>query len=102
MRITQRLTSSPACLVREEHDLNANFERLLKAAGQKVTTSQPILEINVDHPIIVRLRNDTSTAHFADWSRVLFDQALLSEGGELEDPAGFVARMNNLFLAFTK
>lgn len=102
VRITHRLTSSPACLVREEHDLNANFERLLQAAGQKVTTSKPILEINVGHPIVARLREGTQDAHFADWSQVLFDQALLSEGGELEDPAGFVTRMNNLFLAFMK
>lgn len=102
VRITHRLTNSPACLVREEHDLNANFERLLKAAGQKVSTSKPILEINVGHPMVARLREDAQAAYFADWSRVLFDQALLSEGGELDDPAGFVARMNNLFLAFMK
>ena len=102
VRITHRLTNSPACLVREEHDLNANFERLLKAAGQKVTTSKPILEINAGHPIVARLRDSTQAAHFADWSQVLFDQALLSEGGELEDPAGFVTRMNNLLLAFMK
>ena len=78
------------------------MRRLLQAAGQKVATSKPILEINVGHPIVARLREGTQDAHFADWSRVLFDQALLSEGGELEDPAGFVTRMNNLFLAFMK
>ncbi len=102
VRITHRLTNSPACLVKDEQDLNANFERLLKAAGQKVSGSKPILEINPDHPIVVHLKDGGDTAHFGDWSRILYDQALLSEGGELEDPAGFVARMNSLFLTCMK
>ena len=102
VRITHRLTNSPACLVKDEQDLNANFERILKAAGQKVPGSKPILEINPDHPIIVQMKESGDVAHFGDWSRILYDQALLSEGGELEDPAGFVARMNSLFLTCMK
>jgi molecular chaperone HtpG len=102
VRITHRLTNSPACLVQDAQDLNANFERILKAAGQKVAGSRPILEINPDHAIVVHLKDGGDEAHFDDWSRILYDQALLSEGGELEDPAGFVARMNNLFLTCMK
>lgn len=102
VRITHRLTNSPACLVNDEQDLNANFERILKAAGQKVSGSKPILEINPDHPIVVQMKDKADVAHFGDWSRILYDQALLSEGGELEDPAGFVARMNALFLICMK
>lgn len=102
VRITHRLTNSPACLVNDEQDLNANFERILKAAGQKVSGSKPILEINPDHPIVAQMKERVDVAHFGDWSRMLYDQALLSEGGELEDPAGFVARMNTLFLICMK
>jgi molecular chaperone HtpG len=102
VRITHRLTNSPACLVQDAQDLNANFERILKAAGQKVAGSRPILEINPDHAIVAHLKDGGDEAHFDDWSRILYDQALLSEGGELEDPAGFVARMNNLFLTCMK
>ena len=102
VRVTHRLTSSPACLVKDEQDLNANFERILKAAGQKVPESKSILEINPDHPIVMHLKDGRDAAHFSDWSRILYDQALLSEGGELDDPAGFVARMNSLFLTCMK
>ncbi len=97
VRITHRLTSSPACLVADEHDLGGNLARILKMAGQKAPESKPILEINPNHPLIERLRDDT--ARFADWSHLIFDQALLAEGGALEDPAGFVRRMNELLLA---
>ncbi|HET8608345.1 MAG TPA: molecular chaperone HtpG [Burkholderiales bacterium] len=99
VRVTTRLTESPACLVAGEHDLGAHLERLLKAAGQQVPTSKPILEINPHHPLIQRLENEPDTAHFDDLSGILFDQALLAEGGQLEDPAGFVKRLNQLMLA---
>ncbi len=98
VRVTHRLTSSPACLVADEHGLGANLERLLKSAGQEVPTSPPILEINPSHPIVQRLRDQDGGARFDDWARILFDQALLSEGGRLEDPAGFVHRLNEMFL----
>ncbi|MFN7087100.1 MAG: molecular chaperone HtpG [Burkholderiales bacterium] len=99
VRVTLRLTESPACLVTDEHDLNANLQRLLKAAGQKVPTSRPILEINPHHPLVLRLKAETDDARFNDLAALLFDQSLLAEGGQLEDPAGFVKRLNQLMLA---
>jgi len=98
VRVTLRLTDSPACLVADQHDLGANLERLLKAAGQKVPVSKPIMEINTRHPLLQRLKHEADQQRFNDWSHVLFDQALLSEGGQLEDPAGFVKRLNQLML----
>ncbi len=96
VRITSRLTGSPACLVAESHDMGGNLERLLKSAGQKVNHTKPILEINPHHPMVQRLKYEE--ARFADWSYILFDQALLAEGGQLEDPAAFVKRLNELLL----
>jgi molecular chaperone HtpG len=99
VRVTQRLTESPVCLVADEHDMGMHLERLLKAAGQQVPNSKPILEVNPHHPLVARLKSETDEARFGDWSQVLFDQALLAEGGQLEDPAGFVKRLNQLVLA---
>jgi molecular chaperone HtpG len=96
VRVTSRLTSSPSCLVADEHDMGGNLSRILKAVGQKVPQARPILEINPAHPMVKRLNEEK--ARFADWSHLLFDQALLAEGGQLEDPAGFVRRMNELML----
>jgi molecular chaperone HtpG len=96
VRTTRRLTDSPACLVADEHDLSANLARMLKSAGQRGPVSKPILEINPAHPIVARLRNEDE--RFDDWSAVLFDQALLAEGGQLDDPAAFVKRINALML----
>ena len=96
VRVTLRLESSPACLVADEHDLGGNLARILKAAGQKAPPSSPIMEINPKHPMVQRLKYEE--ARFADWTHVLFDQALLAEGGQLEDPAGFVKRVNELML----
>ena len=96
VRVTLRLTASPACLVSDQYDMGGNLARILKAAGQKVPESKPIMEINPGHPLVQRLKYEES--HFADWSQVLFDQALLAEGGQLEDPAGFVKRLNQLML----
>src|SRR5688500_11502555 len=98
VRTTDRLTDSPACLVSDEHGLSTNLERILKAAGQQVPGSRPILEINPEHPLVKRLKNETDDARFADWSHILFDQATLAEGGQLEDPASFVRRLNELML----
>jgi molecular chaperone HtpG len=100
VRITHRLTDSPACLVADEHDMSGNLARLLKASGQKAPISQPILEINPNHPVVLRLQNED--VHFGDWAAVLFDQALLAEGGQLDDPAGFVKRINQLMLEMGK
>ncbi len=102
VRVTLRLTDSPACLVAERDALGANLERLLKAAGQKVPESKPILEINPHHPLLERWKAGTDAEHFSDWSHVLFDQALLSEGGQLEDPAAFVKRLNQLLSVLEK
>ncbi|CAM9620176.1 unnamed protein product [Phaeothamnion confervicola] len=96
VRVTMRLTESPACLVADENDIGANLARILKAAGQKAPDSAPILEINPAHPIVLRLRHEEK--RFADWAALLFEQAVLAEGGELEDPAGFVKRLNGVLL----
>ena len=96
VRASSRLTSSPSCLVSDEQDMGANLARILKAAGQAVPTSRPILEINPGHALVQRLKDEQT--RFADWANVLFEQALLAEGGTLEDPAGFVHRLNELML----
>jgi molecular chaperone HtpG len=75
-----------------------NLERILKAAGQKVPEVKPILEVNAGHPIVKRLKSETDDRRFADWSHILFDQATLAEGGQLEDPSAFVRRLNELML----
>jgi molecular chaperone HtpG len=96
VRVTHRLTDSPACLVTGEHDMSANLERLLKAAGQPTPATKPILEINPQHALVARLREEANEARFADWAHLLFDQALLAEGGQLDDPSSFVRRLNSL------
>ncbi|MBL8434900.1 MAG: molecular chaperone HtpG [Zoogloea sp.] len=97
VRVTHRLTDSPACLVADEHDMGMNLARLMKAAGQTMPISKPILEINPTHPVVLRLKYEDK--QFEDWAAVLFDQALLAEGGTLDDPASFVKRINQLMLA---
>jgi molecular chaperone HtpG len=99
VRLTHRLTDSPACLVSGEQGMNRHLERLLREAGQALPPSRPILEINPDHPIVQRLKQEADSTVFSDWSHILFDQAMLAEGGELEDPAAFVKRLNKLTLA---
>ncbi|MBL8498679.1 molecular chaperone HtpG [Nitrosomonas sp. JL21] len=96
VRITFRLTESPACLVADTFDMGGNLERLLKSAGQKITHTKPILEINPYHPMMQRLKTEMN--NFEDWSHIIFDQALLAEGGQLEDPAAFVKRLNELLM----
>ena len=98
VRVTHRLTDSPACLVAGEHDLSGNLERMLKAAGQKTPESKPTLEINPSHVLVERLKSEKDEARFNDLAHVLFDQALLAEGGQLNDPASFVKRMNSLLV----
>ena len=96
VRVTSRLTASPACLVADDYDMGVNLQRILKAAGQNVPNTAPILEINPEHPMVQRLKYEEQ--RFGDWSHLLFDQAQLAEGGTLEDPAGFVKRLNELML----
>lgn len=97
VRLTNRLTESPACLVADENDAGANLERIMKAMGQDAPTSMPILEINPDHALIKGLKIDG--ADFADWAQVLFDQAALSEGAQIKDPANYVKLVNKLLTA---
>ncbi len=99
VRLTHRLVDSPACLVTEEGGISANLERVLRAAGQAVPNVPLVLEINPEHPIVTRLKDETDEDRFKDWSHILFDQAMLAEGGHLDDPAGFVKRLNELMLA---
>ena len=99
VRLTHRLTDSPACLVGDEHGMSRQLERILRESGQPVPVSKPVLEINPEHPVVQRLKQESDVELFADWSHILFDQALLAEGGELEDPATFVKRLNSLTLA---
>jgi molecular chaperone HtpG len=101
VRTTNRLVNSPACLVMDERGLDANFLRLLKSAGQKVPDLKPIFEINPQHPLIARLK-DAEGQRFDDWVAILFDGAVLSDGGQLEDPANFVTRLNSLLVDMSK
>ena len=101
VRLTHRLVDSPACLVTEQDGMSANLERVLRAAGQAVPNVPLVLEINPEHPIVTRLKDETDDARFKDWSHILFDQAMLAEGGHLDDPAGFVKRLNELLLAMS-
>jgi molecular chaperone HtpG len=101
VRVTFRLTDSPACLVADENAMSMNLERMLKAAGQSVPSSKPILEINPGHPIVEKLNAESDEDRFGDWSRILFDQAMLADGGNLEDPSGFVKRLNGLMLSLS-
>ncbi len=101
VRVTNRLTSSPACLVADEHEMGAHMERLLRSAGQSVDMSKPIMEINPDHAIVQRFVGESDETRRNDWASILFDQAMLSEGGKLDDPAGFVKRMNQLLLSLS-
>ncbi|MDP1596815.1 MAG: molecular chaperone HtpG [Methylotenera sp.] len=96
VRVTHRLTDSPACLVSDAQDLSGNLARMLKAAGQNAPEAKPILEINPAHKLVKRLESETADELFGDLAHVLFDQALLAEGGMLDDPASFVKRMNSL------
>ncbi|RPH66396.1 MAG: molecular chaperone HtpG [Burkholderiales bacterium] len=99
VRVTHRLTDSAACLVSDEGEISGHLERLLKQAGQKAPPRKPILEINPRHPLLARVRADGE--RIGDWSRLLLDQAVLAEGGQLDDPAGFVRRLNTMLVGAT-
>lgn len=98
VRLSHRLTSSPACLVRDENALGPQMERLLKAAGQQVTEVKPIFEINPEHTIIRKLQTGLDEERMREWTNILFEQALLAEGSALQDPAAFVQRVNKLWM----
>ena len=99
VRTTRRLTTSPSCLVAEEHDLGRHLQKILQATGQQFTAGKPVLEVNPAHPVVARMAAETDEARFRDWAEVLFEQAILAEGGQLQDAAAFVRRLNNLLQA---
>ncbi|TVO76239.1 molecular chaperone HtpG [Sedimenticola selenatireducens] len=101
VRVSSRLTESPACLVADEHDMGANLQRMLKQLGQEAPTTKPIFELNLKHPLVEKMDQEPDEDRFADLSRVLLDQATLAEGGQLEDPAAFVHRLNKLMLSLS-
>jgi molecular chaperone HtpG len=101
VRATTRLTESPACLVVGDHDMGAQMRRIMEAAGQPVPESKPILEVNPIHPLLEMLDQEPDEDRFADLASVVFDQANLAEGGQLEDPAAYVSRLNKLLLTLS-
>ena len=98
VRVSTRLVDSPACIVVGEHDMSANLARVLKAVGQEAPDMKPTLEVNLDHPLVKRLEAEGNQAKFDDLGMILFDQAQLAEGGQLDDPAAFVGRLNKLMM----
>ncbi len=98
VRVSKRLTESPACIVVGDYDMSANLQRVMKQLGQEAPGSKPILEVNVTHPLVERMEQEQDEAVFGDLARILLDQATLAEGGQLEDPAAFVRRLNQLML----
>lgn len=98
VRLSVRLTESPSCLVAGEHALSRRLEEMLKRAGESVPVSKPVLELNPEHPLVQRLRDTADDARFADLAEVLLGQGVLAEGGQLENPADFVQRLNRLIL----
>lgn len=98
VRVSHRLTSSPACIVLNEHDMALYMQQLLKQVGQDLPSTKPVLEINPTHPLLLKMEDESNDEQLTDWSMLLFEQALLAEGGQLENPADFVARLNKIML----
>jgi molecular chaperone HtpG len=98
VRVTHRLTDSPACVVVAEHDMGAQMRRILEAAGQKLPETKPIFELNPEHALVKKLEKESSEDRFGDLVHILFDQANLAEGAQLADPAAYVQRLNKLLL----
>ncbi len=99
VRISHRLISSPPCIVLNDHDMALYMQHLMKQDGHDMPNTKPVLEINPTHPLLARMEGETDDERFGEWASVLLDQAILAEGGQLEDPAGFVHRLNKLMLA---
>jgi len=108
VRITNRLTDSPACLVTGDNDMSLNMERIMKEAGQSMDmmgmggSTKPIFEINPIHALVTNIKDEPDDDRFADITNILFDQAILSEGGQLDDPSAFVHKLNGLLQGLLK
>ena len=98
VRVSHRLTDSASCIVLSEQDMALYMQQLMKQAGHEMPTTKPSLEVNPTHPLLQRMTAETDDDRFAEWTSILFDQAVLAEGGQLEDPTGFVRRLNQLML----
>ncbi len=98
VRVSSRLTESPACLVVDDYDMSQNLARVLKQLGQDAPMPTPIIEVNLEHPLLQRMESEPDEDKFGELAKLVFDQALLAEGGQLDDPAGFVHRLNRLML----
>ena len=98
VRVTNRLTNSPACLVVGEDDMGAQMRRIMEQAGQPMPESKPILELNPEHLLVKKLDQESDEDRFADLVDILFDQSTLAEGGQLDDPAAYAHRLNKLIL----
>ncbi len=101
VRVSHRLTESPACLVVGDYDMSANLQRVLQQMGQEAPDTKPILEVNATHPLVEKMDQEPDEDLFADLAKVVFDQATLAEGGQLKDPAAFVHRLNKLMLSIS-
>ena len=102
VRITHRLTDSPACLVVGQYDMGAQMRRIMEAAGQPMPESKPTLELNPEHPLVEKLNAESNDERFGDLAAIILDQAMLAEGGQLDDPAAYVQRLNKLLLELSK
>lgn len=102
VRVTRRLTESPACLVVGDYDMGAQMRKIMEAAGQPVPDSKPIFEVNVDHPLLQRLESEKDDNRFGDLAQVIFDQASLASGEQLSDPGSYVSRLNRLLLELSE
>jgi molecular chaperone HtpG len=98
VRISHRLTSSPSCVVADDNDMGIHMQRIMQAAGQNFGTSKPIFEINPKHALISNIKTESDDERFSEWTKLLFEQAVLAEGGHLDNPAEFVQRMNKLLI----
>ena len=101
VRVSLRLTTSPACIVLNEHDMALYMQHLMKQAGHELPTTKPVLEINPAHTLVRRMEDEQAEDRFEDWATILLDQAILAEGGQLEDPAAFVHRLNRMIIEIT-
>lgn len=101
VRVSERLTSSPACIVLSDHEMAMYMQNLMRQAGQEIPSSKPVLEVNVDHPLLARMDQESDEDRFGEFAKLLLDQAVLAEGGQLEDPAAFVKRLNEIMLSLS-